>query len=445
MYAGTQQGAVVYVLVVEAIGADLVRVRAGMERIARVADVASVPVAWALDARGARSAAGWLNERRDARRAERPDRRDEDVLVMLNVQAWVRDESGAEDAREAAERLVRLRDALRRRVEAERQRVQEALPWTRPVIAGADCKNEGLVWALEGTGFEALWGYRWNEGSRRAQDRGCPFGWFPVGRERFQSAGAPMSELIGIPRESGDFSFWRRIPPEPLDGAGAASMPCGQRELAAFGDVCRRLADNASKNAWTAANHALVAEACADWSDEDAAALSSLWQYIRERGFATPSLGDAVALYRQRFPETEPTALLWRDALTGGETHPTKGNMLLYYDARAQYIFDEGRAQPSEMYNYATPASSSRYLQEYDPPAMLSFAPLREREQLRLDFSLDAPKPMPYALFLWGDHSHLRLADTNVQEVCWLGTDGVLVLLDLETGANDFYVVLTIE
>jgi hypothetical protein len=427
--------------VVEAHGEDLARVRKGAARVAELADVLGVPLTWAVDARCARSLANWLNERRERRRLDNPDTMDETIVLWLDTASWLDDAPEPSDPRLVAERRVREHELFRERVASDRNRVGDALPWARPTIAGADFKNDALVAALEGAGFVALWGYRWNEASSRAQDRGCPFGYFVIGRDRYQSGGTPSRDLVGVPRDVGDLSFRRSVPPTPVELPSSDSVPATKAAVEPFVAALERIRANVEHNLWFGVTFPTDAEEAASWGETDTDAVTHLWNRARELGFQAVSLADAVATYRERFGETEPTTVVWT---TDDENGSTVGRSVFHYDARAQLIFDDGVLAPVEFSNYVSPSSQSRYLSEYEAPTLVSFVPTREREQLRLDFSLDAPKPMPYALCLWGDHRHLRLLESNVLELRTIGSDAVLVLLDLVTGANDFSLVLTI-
>jgi len=425
--------------IVEAHGEDLAHIRKGAARVAELADRLGIPLTWAVDVRSARSLSNWLSERRERRRLENPNTPDETIVLWMDVASWLGDELELRDTRLLAERRVRERETLRERIPAERARVEDALPWARLNIAGADLKNDALIAALTEAGFAALWGYRWNEASARAQDRGCPFGYFDISRERYQSGGAPSSGLVGIPYDIGDLTVRRAVPPTPGDADASTSSVATMLE--SFLSALETIRANLDHNYWFGVTLPTNAEEAASWSDAETEAFAKAWNRTRELGFELVSLSDAVAAYRERFGETEPTSLFWQTTDENGEVLQ---RTLFYYDARAQYVFDADALTPVEFANYVNPPSQSRYLAEYEPPTLVAFRPTRERERLRLDFTLDAPKPMPYALCLWGDHRHLRLLESNVLELRTFGSEALLVLLDLVTGANDFFVVLTI-
>ena len=415
-------------LVVDAANAHPETALRGMQTAAQMADPLNVPIAWAVDAKTARSPAGaWLREREGDR-----------FILALNANAWIRPDDGAE-AR------ARQREQLPQNIERERKAVQKALPNARLNVAGADMKNAPLAAALESLGFDALWGYRWNEASSRAADRGCPFSYFYINQERHQSGGPPAGSLIGIPRETVSLPFRRRIPPEPnenpkndadSDSNGASdtarTAPIEAERLLAAAETAARCKN---LNAWSSVCQTLSAEACARYAEPQRNALAEAWSAVMQLGFQPTALNDAAAEYRRRFPETEPTVLVGRAEQQNNSNGKTE---LFYADARAMFIFDEGAAQPTEFYNYVNPSVSSPYLAETPPPELTRFQPRRARDKLHIQFALDSHKPMPYALFLWGDYSGLRVVQENLLEARRIGKYGMLLLIDIETGENEF-------
>ncbi|MBT3270440.1 hypothetical protein HN371_25075 [Candidatus Poribacteria bacterium] len=438
----------IHSLVIDATGQDLRRIRQGMAAIAELADNADVPITWALDVRSARSAASWLVER-----SNRPDT----VILVLNTGTWGLSDTSAADANidEAAERLVREREQLPTRIGQERDRLIEALPGAKVTIAGAEAKNPALIYALESLEFQGLWGYRWNEASPRAMDRGCPFGYFFVSRDRQHSGGAPASTVVGVPRHSGDLSFWRRMPPEPgvapnaeddiLIGEPAPTPIVIDLDTATTTAELRRVAACGEVNAWNAVVQTIHAEECAALTEQDTADLNEVWAAAKEFGFTSTPLTESVAEYRTRFPETEPTIQVAdRAAASEGPARPGGSREFFYYDARGQYTFDDGGSAPTDCYNYVTAPASSRFLTEYELPTVTDFSSERRRSQLRLSLALESPKPMPYAMFMWNEHRHLSVVEENVLELRWVDEHGMLILMDLEPGKNEFSVLLTI-
>ncbi len=438
----------IHSLVIDATGQDLRRLRQGMAAIAELADAAETPITWALDVRSARSAAPWLVERSD-----KPDA----VILVLNTGTWGLSDTSAADANidEAAERVVREREQLPQRIAQERDRLVEALPDVNVTIAGAEAKNPALIYALEETGFQGLWGYRWNEASPRAMDRGCPFGYFYASRDRHHSGGAPASAVIGVPRHSGDLSFWRRMPPEPgpapdPDDALLIGEPASTPIIVNLGAATtlaelRRVAACSDVNGWNAVVQTIHAEECAALTEQDTADLNEVWVAAKEMAFISTSLTEAVEAYRDKFPETEPTIQVAdRGARTEAAAAATGAREFFYFDARGQYAFDDGGSAPTDCYNYVTAPASSRFLTEYELPTVTEFSSERRRSQLHISLVLESPKPMPYAMFLWNEHRHLSVVEENVLELRWVDEHGMLILMDLEPGVNEFSVLLTI-
>ncbi|MDE0021775.1 MAG: hypothetical protein OXT69_10400 [Candidatus Poribacteria bacterium] len=398
-------------LVVDAAGSLAETALRGMKNAAEAADERGVPITWAIDVSTARSEAGeWLRKRTG-----------DGLVLMLNTRGWTHPDDDAE-AR------VRQRMELPQKIARERELVQKALPDADLSLAGADMKTAPLIEALETLRFTGLWGYRWNEASKRAMDRGCPFSFFYPSRERSQSGGPPSSSIAAIPRETKPLTFWRRVPPEPR----AAEL-----ETEPFLKAAESVAQSQSVNAWNAVCMTFSAEACADLDEERQQALVDMWNRTAEMGFQHVALNEAVPLYRSRFPETEPTALF--------EKNEKSGKMELFYaDARAMFIFDEENAQPAVFHNYVNPPTASPFLTETSPPELIEFTPRRSRDQLKIQFALDAHKPMPYALFLWGDYSGLRIVHENALEARKLAKYGMLLLVDLNTGENRFSLLTAI-
>lgn len=435
-------------LVIDATGQDLRRIRQGMVAAAELADNASVPISWALDVRSARSAASWLAERSD-----KPDT----VILVLDTGAWGLSDTSAAEANldQAAERLVREREQLPTRIAQERERLIEALPGAKVTVAGAEAKNPALIYALEALEFQGLWGYRWNEASPRAMDRGCPFGYFFAGRDRHHSGGAPASTVVGVPRHSGDLSFWRRMPPEPgstidpddilLDEEPGPKPIVVDLDAATTLAQLRRVAACDDVNSWSPVVQTIHAEECSALTEQEVADLNEVWAAAKELGYTSTPLTESVAEYRTKFPETEPTIqVARRGAATDGARAASGKREFFYYDARGQYVFDDGSSKPSDCYNYVTAPASSRFLTEYELPSVTEFSSARRRSQLRLSLALESPKPMPYAMFLWNEHRHLSVVEENVLELRWVDEHGMLILMDLEPGKNEFSVVLTI-
>ena len=96
------------------------------------------------------------------------------------------------------------------------------------------------------------------------------------------------------------------------------------------------------------------------------------------------------------------------------------------------------------MKNYVSPPTDSRNGIEYTLPQIENFRPTRSRDQLRMQFTVESTKAMPYAFAIWGNHEGLRLAKSNAKTVTWLGDQLLFVRVQLQSGNNDIDVLLTI-
>ena len=119
-------------------------------------------------------------------------------------------------------------------------------------------------------------------------------------------------------------------------------------------------------------------------------------------------------------------------------------SILTYYDAECQLTFEEDRMEPIRVTNYISPPVNSRNGAEVNLPQIEQFRPSRSRSQLRMQFTVESTKAMPYGLAVWGNHAGLTLAASNAQEVTWLGDRLLFVRANLQAGKNEIEVVLTI-
>ena len=202
-----------YGLVSTAIAEDRQELREGMRLLAKMAHKYKIPVTWAITTDTAqflaKDLAEWHNEFGD------------EPLLMLDIKSlwetnWVKltgqsvpdanTESEPVNISMAgaspeiiAEHLVKMRETLPRYIRTEWKKIQRALEWATPNVAGAEWKNQVLVHALEQVGFRGLWGYRWDErGSVAEVDRGCPFGCFYPSAEQHNFSAPAALSLIHI-------------------------------------------------------------------------------------------------------------------------------------------------------------------------------------------------------------------------------------------------------
>ena len=97
------------------------------------------------------------------------------------------------------------------------------------------------------------------------------------------------------------------------------------------------------------------------------------------------------------------------------QKHQNSSDKLLfsYYDAECQLVFEQGKIEPIQATNYISPPISSRNGAEVNLPQIEQFRPSRSRSQLRMQFTLESTKAMPYGLAVWGNHAGLTLATSK--------------------------------
>ena len=95
---------------------------------------------------------------------------------------------------------------------------------------------------------------------------------------------------------------------------------------------------------------------------------------------------------------------------TGASTDSGK-SILSYYDAECQLVFEEGKIEPIQVTNYISPSVNSPNGAEVNLPQIERFRPSRSRSQLRMQFTLESTKAMPYGLAVWGKSRRTHLGD----------------------------------
>ena len=97
--------------------------------------------------------------------------------------------------------------------------------------------------------------------------------------------------------------------------------------------------------------------------------------------------------------------------------------------------------EPVEIKNYI----GERVLQsEANKPVLTGFLPTRHRTRLHITIVVESTRAMPYGIVVWGDHEGLRLTESNVDDVKWIGEHSLFIRLTLQPGKNEFNVKLTI-
>lgn len=169
--------------------------------------------------------------------------------------------------------------------------------------------------------------------------------------------------------------------------------------------------------------------------------LDRYFEFVRtQNDVLIAPLSSVVLDYWMECSRTEPTYLLQ----TRDIGQENQQQCLFYYDGECQLIFEEGKLTPIDMKNYVSPPLGAKYYTEFDLPPIAAFRTSRHRETLIFQIEVHATKDMPYGLAIWGDHSGLKLVETDAQRVVWLGTHLLFVRIDLQAGLNQLRVVLSI-
>ena len=401
-----------------------------MRRLAEIAHKYGIPITWGVGATSARSFAADLTEWHTSHGDE--------VMLMVDVAPIWGSGIDSDDLSQSAEHIVTMREKLPDYISSEKDRLQRAIEWANPVVAGAGQKNHVLLYALAEIGFAGLWGYGWDNG----EDEGCPFGCFFPSVDRHNFCGASTSGVVGIPHTS-------LLPAQTSLGSEETEDTDSQTQIlngaAQQGFDCYTA--NAAWNRWLAYIQRIDAVEVASLTSEQLNQLDAYLAYVCEASETQiMSLPDVVRVCQENGEQTQPTFLV-TDPNSGGEAEASNSSdklLFSYYDAECQLVFEEGKIEPIQATNYISPPVSSRNGAEVNLPQIEQFRPSRSRSQLRMQFTLESTKAMPYGLAVWGNHAGLTLANSNAQEVTWLGDRLLFVRINLQVGKNDVEVVLTI-
>ena len=399
-----------------------------MRRLAEVAHKHGIPVTWGVEAASARAFATDLTEWHTSHGDE--------VMMMVDIAPIWGSGTDSDDLSQSAEHIVTMREKFPDYISSEKDRLQRAIEWANPIVAGGMQKNHVLLYALAQVGFAGLWGYGWEDG----MDEGCPFGCFFPSVDRHNFCGTPTSRIVGIPHTS-------LLPTQTPRGSEETEGADFQilNGTAKQGFNC--YAANAGWNRWLAYIQRIDAAEVASLTSEQLNRLDTYLAHVREASETQiMSLPDAVRACQEIGEQTQPTFLLTNPKLEDEEKGSTASDksILSYYDAECQLTFEEDRMEPIRVTNYISPPVNSRNGAEVNLPQIEQFRPSRSRSQLRMQFTVESTKAMPYGLAVWGNHAGLTLATSNAQEVTWLGDRLLFVRANLQAGKNEIEVVLTI-
>ena len=332
-----------------------------MRRLAEIAHKHGIPITWGVGATSARSFAADLTEWHTSHGDE--------VMLMVDISSLWGSGTDSDDLSQSAEHIVTMREKLPDFVSSERDRVQRAIEWADPVVAGAGQKNHVLLYALAEIGFAGLWGYGWND----KEDEGCPFGCFFPSVDRHNFCGASTSRVVGLPHTS--------LLPTQIPLASKETEDTDSQTQILNGAAQRRFncyAANTAWNRWLAYIQRIDPVEVASLTEEQLDQLDAYLAYVREAPETQiMSLSDVVRACQETGEQTQPTFLVTNPNSEGEEeasTHSDK-SLFSYYDAECQLVFEEGKIEPIEVTNYISPPVSSPNGAEVNLPQIEQFRP----------------------------------------------------------------------
>ena len=439
-----------YSLVSTVMSEDRRQLRQGMRLLSEIAHKHGIPVTWAINAASARALAADLTQWHESHGDE--------PLLMVDIEPVWGTDIPFDDLHHSAEHIVTMRKKLPDFISSEWNKVQTAMAWASPVVAGAVQKNHVLLYALDQVGFKGLWGYRWEE---IGGDRGCPFGFFYPSTDRHNLGGRPASRIAGIPRAALNTTQTRsgtKYHADATSQTDSAENDLADLQTQILNGTAQQTFDcyaaNAPWNRWLAYIQQIDAAGLTELSSEYLEALDGYFAYVCHHAETQVLLlSDTVRDYQLGCNQTQPTFLLTRgddmphrstsDDKPEAEPNAAKST-LFYYDAECQLTFEEDEMAPVDVKNYVSPPVESRDGMEFNLPEVEKFRPSRTRAELWMQFEVGSRKAMPYGLVIWGNHEGLTFAKSNARSVTWLGDRLLFVRSDLAAGKNEIEVVLTI-
>ena len=441
-----------YGLVSTAIAGDRERLREGMRLLAEIAHKHGIPITWAVDTQSASAIAKllttWHTENGDV------------PLLMLDIRPiW---ETNWEAEREAnpgasteamASHLVTMREKLPAYIIKERERLIRTMPWAELNVAGAVFKNDVFLRALEETGFRGLWGYHWNQQDVGDTDPDVPeievsdrggFGCFyPL------EASGSMDSIVapGSTDENLAQSF-EEIVGIPYHTAGHFAEDAYNLRAALLNGTAQQRYEvyvgSTAWNQWLGYVEHIDPLTVAHLGQEGLERLDAYFSHVVSVQETKPILlSQMVDGYIKHCQKTEPTAVVEASTEIQGEMHKPKSTLkIFYYDAACEFTFVEGTMDPVEIKNYTGVSArhwegNERVLQsEANKPVLTGFSPVRHRTQLHIAIVVESTKAMPYGIVIWGDHEGLRLTESSVDDVRWIGKHALFIRLTLQSGKN---------
>ena len=440
-----------YGLVSTAIAEDRTRLLEGMRLLAEIAHKHGIPITWAIDTKSAPVVAKllttWHTEAGDIPLLTL------DIKPMWDSNWEAQREANPSNSTEAmASHVVTMREKLPEYISKEWERIKRALPWAEPSVAGAVFKNDVFLHALEQTGFQGLWGYRWGQQdteddtepdtSEPEMDRGG-FGCF------YPLEASTLSDAI-VTRETPDESpghQFKNIVGIPYQTAGHLAEGSDNLRAVLLNGTAQQHYDiyveNIAWNPWLGYVEHIDPLTVAQLGEEGLERLDAYFAHVVSVEDTKPiPLSQMVDDYMFHCEKTEPTAVVAKNIETQDEAANPKSTLrMLYCDATCEFAFLEGGMEPVEIRNYA---SEWVVQSEASKPVLTGFSPIRHRTELRITITVESIKAMPYGITVWGDHEGLKLTESNADDVRWIGKHSLFIRLTLQSGKNEFNLKLTI-
>lgn len=350
------------------------------------------------------------------------------------------------------------------KVASARHGIAEALPWADVKIAAAGHQDPEIAVVLEDLGFLGLWGFCWEQIEiDDITDRGCPWGFYYMDREQRLRPGQGRG-VIGMEWTARDLlkSFHSGNPSlystDPNDVARGGL--CSWEKI----DYLKSIADNYIRNTRYNQHVFLLQhqeahemERAPGWecyTEEDireaAIMLDCFVDYIRPHAQML-TLTEAATLYREKYPHTPSSYMLWEDAPCP-DPNPdyvwsiAKGpwpKTFLFYDRYAQMMFIEGKVEPICIRNYARSWNNREYFAEPEIPRARLISDTRYHWSRQLEIVVNSPRPMPYGLALWKDYALYQIAEApGLLEGKILSGELLFLRYNLREGENVFHIRL---
>jgi hypothetical protein len=163
------------------------------------------------------------------------------------------------------------------------------------------------------------------------------------------------------------------------------------------------------------------------------------------------TLPQAAAFFRERYDHTPSSYMLWNDIPTRSHNRDYAWSLpvgpwprtFLFRDVDAQMMFVDGKVEPVCIRNYARDNATTPYFAEPDIPRATLLRNTQFTWSREIEIQVKSPRPMPYGLTLWGDHTLYQLQDApELIEGRILQRELLFLRYNLKPGENNFLIRL---